>query len=185
MTSKPAFPAFGLSRRQMLGGFIAAAAVQVLPWAKAADVLAGANASSAATPAFTALSRYLTERDDLNASLAARMQAALQSLNTEFSAQADVLWQWVDSGKVTLAELNTRLKAEKPELVAIPGQIMQAWYMGIAGSGTKTRVVAYEYALNAQTVADKLKPPTYAYGSYGSWSSNPTKFDLQLKPVHA
>lgn len=183
MTTTPAFPAFGLNRRHLLGGFIAAAAVQVLPWAKAAEALAGGPA--AASPAFLALSGYLTERDDLSTSLAARMQAALQSLNAEFATQADALWQWVDSSKVTLAELNTRLKAEKPELAAVPGQIMQVWYMGIAGSGTKTRVVAYEYALNAQTVADKLKPPTYSYGTYGSWTSNPTKFDLQLKPVHA
>lgn len=183
MPHTPSFPAFGLRRRHLLGGLLAASAVQVAPWALAAATSAAAAPS--ASPAFMALSRYLTERDDLNAGLAARMQAAVQSLNAEFAAQTDALWQWVDAGKVPLAELNARLKAEKPELAAVPGQIMQVWYMGIAGSGVNTRVVAYEYALNAQTVADKLKPPTYSYGMYGSWTSNPTTFDLRLKPVHA
>ena len=184
MPHTPSFPAFGLRRRHLLGGFLAASAVQIAPWAWA-TAISTPSGPAAASPAFMALSAYLTARDDLNPRLAARMQAALQSLNAEFTAQADALWQWVDAGKVTLAELNTRLKAEKPELATVPGQIMQVWYMGIAGSGVNTRVVAYEYALNAQTVADKLKPPTYSYGTYGSWTSNPTKFDLQLKPVHA
>lgn len=81
--------------------------------------------------------------------------------------------------QVTLAQLNERLKAEKPEMLAIPGQIMQAWYLGIVGAGTQARVVTYEFALNAQTVADKLRPPSYSYGVYGSWTSNPTTFNLQ------
>jgi hypothetical protein len=46
-------------------------------------------------------------------------------------------------------------------------------------------VVAYEFALNAQTVSDKLKPPTYAYGVYGSWTANPTTLNLQRIPVPA
>ncbi len=28
-------------------------------------------------------------------------------------------------------------------------------------------------------VADKLRPPSYAYGAYGSWTSNPTSFNLK------
>lgn len=126
-----------------------------------------------------ALSQYLTERTDLSAKLGARMQAALQALDGQFTTQAAALWQWIDSQKVPLAQLNERLKAEKPELAGVPGKVMQVWYLGVAGSGTQARVVAYEFALNAQTVSDKLKPPTYSYGVYGSWTSNPTTFNLQ------
>jgi len=48
-----------------------------------------------------------------------------------------------------------------------------AWFLGVIGSGTKAHVIAYEQALNAQFVADVLKPPTYAYGPYGSWTRKP------------
>lgn len=129
-----------------------------------------------------ALSQYLTERDDLTAKQGLRMQNAWQELDAQFSANVDALWQWIDSQKVALAELNERLKAEKPELAKVPAQVMQIWYTGIAGSGNQVRVVAYESALNAGVVADRLRPPSYAYGTYGSWSSNPTKFALRLKP---
>ncbi|ART56561.1 hypothetical protein CBP36_00065 [Acidovorax carolinensis] len=179
MTSNFHFPSFGLQRRQLLGGAMAAGvAAQLAPWSWAAT-------PAADTSRFMDLSHYLTERNDLNARLGARMQAALQALNPQFSAQVDALWQWVESQQVPLAQLNERLKAEKPELAGIPAAVMQVWYLGIAGSGIHTRVVAYEFALNAQTVADKLKPPTYAYGVYGSWTRNPTTFNLQRLPVHS
>ncbi len=168
----------GLQRRHLLGGALAVGAVQLAPWSWAAAPVTDASR-------FMALSSYLTERSDLNARLGARMQTALQAVNAQFAAQVDALWQWVDGHKVPLAQLNERLKAEKPELAGVPAQLMQAWYLGVAGAGTQAKVVAYEFALNAQVVSDKLKPPTYAYGMYGSWSANPTKFDLKLQPVHA
>jgi hypothetical protein len=176
MTAMPQLSYFGLQRRHLLGAAVAAGAVRLLPWSRAAAADAGG---------FMALSTYLTEREDLSARLGARMLAALQALDGQFDAQAQALWQWVAAEKIPLAELNERLKAEKPELAAVPAQVMQAWYLGVAGSGSRARVVAYEFALNALTVADKLKPPTYAYGVYGSWTSNPTTFDLQRQLVQA
>lgn len=177
MNPNPRFPSFGLQRRHLLGGVLAASAVQFAPWSRATP--AAADSAS-----FMALSRYLTARDDLNARLGVRLQAALQELDPSFASQAGALWQWIARGQVPLAQLNARLQAEQAALAALPGRVMQAWYLGIAGSGTRTRVVAYEFALNAQTVADKLKPPTYSYGLYGSWTRNPTTFNLQRLPVH-
>lgn len=171
MTQTPSFPAFGLRRRHVLGGFLAASALHVTPFAMAAE--------PTASPAFMALSKFLTAREDLNPKMGARMQAAWQELDPQFSANVDALWQWVESEHITLGDLNTRLKADKPELAKVPAQVMQIWWQGIAGSGNQVRVVTYEHALNAQAVADKLRPPSYAYGSYGSWSMNPTKFDLK------
>lgn len=176
MTSTPQFPSFGLHRRHLLGGALAVGVAQLAP-------LSWAAAPAADAQGFMALSRYLTERNDLSPKLGSRLQAALQSLNDQFPGQAQALWQWIEAGKVPLAQLNERLKAEKPELAGIPGDVMQVWYMGIAGSGTRTRVVAYEFALNAQTVSDRLRPPSYAYGVYGSWTRNPNTFNLQRLPV--
>ena len=175
MTSTPSFPSFGLQRRHLLGGALAVSMVQMAP-------LSWAAAPAGASSSFMALSQYLTARSDLHPKLAARMQAALQALDGQFNAQVDALWSWIDSQQVALNDLTARVKAERPELAGVPVQVMQVWYLGVAGSGTKARAVTYEFALNAQTVSDKLKPPTYAYGSYGSWTSNPTQFNL--KRIH-
>lgn len=182
MPSTPQFPSFGLRRRHLLGGALAAGVVQLVPWSQAAAPAADSAPGTATS--FMALSQYLTAREDLNAQLGARMHTALQAINGEFPAQSAALWAWVQTQQVPLERLNERLQAEKPELAAIPAQIMQVWYLGIAGDGAQARVVAYEFALNAQTVGDKLKPPTYAYGVHGSWTRNPTTFNLQRQPVH-
>lgn len=174
------FPAFGWQRRQLLGGLLAWGGVQLLPWAASAPA-----SPPAASAAFVALSAYLTERQDLNPRLAARLQAALVELDPAFGVRVETLWQWLQAQRVGLSDLDQRLKAEQPELADLPTQLMQSWYLGIASKGAHSRVVAYEYALNAQLVSDKLRPPTYAYGGYGSWSSNPTTFDLRRVPVHA
>lgn len=171
MTLPPTFPAFGLRRRHVLGGFLAATAVHITPFAMAA--------APVASPAFMALSSYLTAREDLNPKMGARMQAAWQALDAQFSANVDALWQWIEAEQVPLGELKARMTAAKPELAKVPAQIMQVWWQGIAGEGNHVRVVTYEHALNAQAVAHKLRPPSYAYGGYGSWSTNPTTFNLQ------
>ena len=171
MTPTPSFPAFGLRRRHVLGGFLAASALHVTPFAMAA--------APVASPAFMALSKFLTAREDLNPAMGARMQAAWQELDDKFSTNVDALWQWIQAEQIALGDLKARMTAEKPELAKVPAQVMQVWWQGIAGDGTKVRVVTYEHALNAEAVADKLRPPSYAYGNYASWSANPTTFNLQ------
>ena len=58
-------------------------------------------------------------------------------------------------------------------IVGLPRSIVTAWCLGIIGQGESARCIAYETALNAVIVADILKPPTYAYGVYGTWQSKP------------
>lgn len=178
MTSTPQFPTFGLSRRHLLGGGLAAGLAQLIPGSWAAAPVASSDS-------FMALSRYLTERDDLHQAQGARLLAALNALDGKINDRLDALWKWIGAHQVALAELNARLQAEQPDLAAVPMSVMQVWYQGIAGSDTATRVVAYEYALNAQVVADWLRPPSYAYGAYGSWTRNPTTFKLQLQNVQS
>ena len=175
MTTATTYPVFGLRRRHLLGGALAAGALASLRWPAAA--------AAEAPAAFMALSAYLTERQNLDTAIGARLLAAQQEVDAKLPAKLDALWQWISSQKVALADLNARIAADKPEFAGLAAQVMQLWYLGIAGSGTNTRVVNYEYALNAQVVGDKLRPPSYAYGAYGSWTSNPTTFDIKLKPV--
>jgi hypothetical protein len=48
-----------------------------------------------------------------------------------------------------------------------------AWYLGVVGEGEQARCLAYETSLMTMVVGDRLPPPTYAYGSYRSWTSKP------------
>lgn len=176
MTTKTTYPVFGLRRRHVLGGALAMGALASLRWADAAT-------PDAASASFMALSAYLTERQNLDAAIGARLLAAQKAVDSSVPAKLDALWAWVSSQQVPLADLNARVAADKPAFAGLAAQVMQLWYQGIAGSGTNTRVVNYEYALNAQVVGDKLRPPSYAYGGYGSWASNPTTFALKHNPV--
>lgn len=71
-----------------------------------------------------------------------------------------------------LADLNASLVA-KTAPPALSKAILRAWYVGVVGSGTGAVCVTYSSALMNQTVADILKPPSYAYGAYGSWTTQP------------
>lgn len=80
----------------------------------------------------------------------------------------------INERKIDPLDLQKVLDAEHPELAPLPRKIATAWFMGIVGSAEAARCLAYETALNAVIVADVLKPPTYAYGAYGSWARKPT-----------
>ncbi|MOA10784.1 Fructose dehydrogenase small subunit precursor [compost metagenome] len=180
MHSTPLFPAFGLNRRRILGGALVAGAAGLVPWALAQTAASG-TASQAPVDAFMGLSKYLSELGDLDAAMGKRLLAAHLQLDPGWGERMQALWAWVQAEKVGLAQLNAALKSQDAGWAKLPAQLMQGWYLGIVGDGKNTRVVAYEFALNARTVSDQLKPPTYAYGGYGSWTVNPAS--VRLKPV--
>lgn len=180
MHSTPLFPAFGLSRRRILGGALVAGVAGLVPWALAQTAASG-TASQASVDAFMGLSKHLAELSDLDAGMGARLLAAHLQLDPAWGERMQALWTWVQAEQVGLAQLNEALKAQPADWAKLPAQLMQGWYLGIVGDGKNTRVVAYEFALNARTVSDQLKPPTYAYGGYGSWTVNPAS--VRLKPV--
>ncbi len=167
MQSTPLSPPFAMRRRHVIGGALAATTVALWPWKPALPVEADA------LTAFLTLSQLLTGRATLDPALGRRLLEALQASNAGFNQQAADLLGLLQTRKIPLPELPALLAAEKPAFAALPSQVMAAWYLGIVGGGPQARVVAFEHALNAATVADKLKPPTYAYGVPGSWSTNP------------
>lgn len=127
------------------------------------------------------LSRHLTERSDLDAGMGARLLAAHLQLDPAWGERMQALWAWVQAVQLGLAQLNEALKAQPADWAKLPAQLMQGWCLGIVGDDKNTRVVAYAFALNARTVSDQLKPPTYAYGGYGSWTVNAAS--VRLKPM--
>jgi hypothetical protein len=150
-----------------LASLLSAYTATLVPWALAQPV---ANAQQGA---FLALSAILAGRQSLDTMLAARLYEALLQNEPEFAQSAQALLTLINDRKIDPLELQKTLDNEKSPLASVPRKIITAWYLGVVGSGATARVLAYEHALNAVSVSDVLKPPTYAYGEYGSWKRKP------------
>lgn len=156
------------TRRLLLFGLVSTYTASLIPWALAQE------ATDADNGVFLALSAILVGRQSLDTAQAQRLYAALVADEPGFPAAAKALLDMIESRKIDPMQLQKILDDEKLPLAALPRRIVAAWYMGIVGDGAKARCLAFETALNAETVADVLKPPTYAYGAYGSWTRKPT-----------
>jgi hypothetical protein len=156
------------TRRLLLVGLVSAYTASLIPWALAQE------ATDADNGAFLALSALLAGRQSLDSAQAGRLYAALVVDDPGFPAAAMALLDTIEQRKIDPMQLQKVLDEEKSPLSALPRRIVTAWYLGIVGDGVRARCLAFETALNAQVVADVLRPPTYAYGAYGSWTSKPT-----------
>lgn len=157
----------GLPRRTVLAGVLSAYTASLIPWA-----LAQPFAHADRGP-FDALSALLAGQSALNTAQAAYLFDALVADDPGFPAATRALLALVNERQIDPLQLQAVLDDEQSPLASVPTRIASAWFLGIVGSGAKARCIAFEHALNAQIVADVLKPPTYAYGPYGSWSRQP------------
>ena len=155
------------SRRRLLTGLLTAYTASLVPWAMAQP------APRADRGAFTALSAILVGRRVLNAAQTARLYDALAADDAHFAADVQALLELINQRQIHPQQLQNVLDTEHSPLAALPRSIVSAWALGVIGSSADAHCVAYETALNAVIVADVLKPPTYAYGAYGSWSGKP------------
>jgi hypothetical protein len=155
------------SRRRLLAGLLTAYTASLIPWALAQP------APRADRGVFTALSAILVGRQALDAAQASRLYDALAYAHPNFPADVQALLALINQRQIDPLKLQRILDAEQSALTPLPRSIVTAWALGVVGSSEGARCVAYETALNAVIVADVLKPPTYAYGAYGSWASKP------------
>ena len=155
------------TRRMLLGGLLSGYTASLIPWALAQPV---ANANRGA---FLAVSAILAGRKTLDEALATRLYDALVTSDPSFPAAASALLALINERSIDPLRLQGVLDAEHSALAPLPRKIVTAWYLGVVGDGDRARVVAFETALNAVAVADVLKPPTYCYGVYGSWTKKP------------
>ena len=158
-------------RRRVLAGLLSAYTASLIPWALAEP------AHGAEHGAFAALSAILVGRAMLDSAQTDQLFGLLAAGSHGFGADSQALLDLINQRHVDPAQLQHLLDAEQSPLAPLPRQIMTAWCLGVIGSGEQARCVAYETALNAQMVADVLKPPTYAYGAYASWESKPVSKD--------
>ena len=161
------FNVSGVSRRCLLASLVTAYIASLIPWALAQPV------DNRDQGSFLALSAFIAGRRSLDALQAKRLYEALVADDKNFPAMARELLGLINSRKIAPLQLQQVLDAEKSPLAGVPRAIASAWFLGIVGSGAKAKCIAYETALNAVIVADVLKPPTYAYGVYGSWTAKP------------
>ncbi|MDE1167822.1 MAG: sorbitol dehydrogenase family protein [Pseudomonas sp.] len=162
-----------LSRRAFVAGSLLACT-----WAVGSQLAPLAYAAQAAdlTPAkaaFLNLSLVLTGRTQLSPSLSQRLLDALLADAPAFADQVQALHQFITQRSLTAATLQGALDAENAAFKGLPRQIVTAWYTGIVGDGAKARCIAYEETLMYAVVDDQLKPPSYAFGGYGSWAAQP------------
>lgn len=155
------------ARRTVLAGLLGAYAASLIPWALAQPV------ADTEQGAFLALSAILAGRQSLDGAQAKRLYDALKADDPGFPAATQALLALINQRQIDPLQLQQVLDSEKSLLVPLPRIIVSAWYMGIVGKGDRARCLAFETALNAEVVADVLKPPTYAYGPYGSWTRKP------------
>lgn len=162
----------GFGRRALLAGLLSTSTLALIPWAAAQP------ASTPERGAFLALSAILVGRQGLDQAQAARLFDALTADDAGFPTAAHDLLTLINRQVVDPLQLQAQLDQQQSPLAAVPRKIVTAWCLGIVGAGDKARCLAFETALNAVMVSDALKPPTYAYGSYGSWAVQPTSESL-------
>jgi hypothetical protein len=154
-------------RRTLLTGLTAACLVSHVPSAIAQ------RADAASREAFMAVSRTLTGRASLDADQAARLYEALVADAPGFPADVQALRSFIEERKIDPIQLQSTLDAEQSPLTAVPRSIVKAWYTGVVGEAERARCVTFETSLMHVAVADRLNPPSYCYGSYGSWMDQP------------
>lgn len=203
-THKPANDAASIApsgdpsgRRLFIGGALAFGAA---PWLAAitaglwhGDALAADGttaASDAAAPgpvsldsagvrkAFIRVSKALCGDDPLDAAQATVLLDALQKQDGRFAADCIALDQFIAAQAPDPLQWQAALDAAKVPFAALPRRIVSAWYIGVVGSGTKARALTYVSSLMYRVTADRLRPPSYAYGAYGSWRVDPSTVDL-------
>lgn len=150
--------------KALLGGY--AATWLPAPWA--------ASQATAEQAAFFQLSTYLVGRSYLDPAQGKPLFDALSGQAGDFSNRCLALLSDIQARQLQPQTLQQVLDHERSPLAALPRQIIRAWVQGVVGTGTQARCLAYETALGAQMVADVLRPPSYAYGAYGSWAAAET-----------
>lgn len=158
-------------RRTLLEAVLASYVAAFVPWAAAQSQPAGPVA--AAPDSFLQISKILTGQISLDATLAARLYRALLADNNAFGEQHQQLLTYINEHKADPMSLQKMLDEEKSALAGVPRKVVTAWYTGIVGEGERAKCIAFETNLLNVITADKLKPPSYSYGVYGSWATQP------------
>lgn len=141
-----------------------------------ADLSGNSSIASNQQIDFLALSTTLTSRQHLHPQTSARIYIALSAQNPEFQLRAAALFQFIQLHQIKDVDIivNTlKNNAKLAPLETVLHQIIEAWYLGVAGDGTHSKVIAYESALMFDQVRDVLGVPSYCPAPPGYWAKQP------------
>ena len=165
------------TRRVVLGAILASYVCAFIPGplahAQTATSGGGTDAPRAAPDAFLSVTHYLTGRSSIDTAHAGRLYAALVAVDPAFDTKLHDLAAFIAQNRPEPGALQAMLDDAKASYAKVPKDIATAWYVGVVGSGVAARCVSFETSLMYVIVADRLKPPSYAYGPYASWGRNP------------
>lgn len=164
-------------RRLLLSGLVATCASLVMPFATTqthAQSHPHYAAGFVTAPAsFIEVSRILTGRSSLDIAQAGVLYRALTHDDFAFEIQHSQLLAIIKDQQIDPMQLQKLLDTQRSTLAPVPREIVTAWYTGIVGVGERAKCVTFETNLLNLITADKLKPPSYSYGAYGSWAAKP------------
>ncbi|MDR5783626.1 sugar dehydrogenase complex small subunit [Caballeronia sp. LZ065] len=166
-------PVRARTRRTLLAGMLASCVTTWVPGTTRRAMPAEPAMALPAPESFVALSTFLTGQASLDLALADRLYQALLGNESCFPEQLRRLLAFIRLRHADPLRLQQRLDDEEPQLASVPRRIVTAWYTGIVGEGERAQCIAFETSLLNVITADKLKPPSYAYGVYGSWAARP------------
>ncbi|MDR5838810.1 sugar dehydrogenase complex small subunit [Caballeronia sp. LZ034LL] len=166
-------PVRARTRRTLLAGIVASCVTTWVPGTTRRPMPAELATALPAPESFVALSKFLTGQASLDLALADRLYQALLGNESRFPEQLRRLLAFIRIRHADPLRLQQRLDDDEPQLAPVPRRIVKAWYTGIVGEGARAQCIAFETSLLYVITADKLKPPSYAYGAYGSWAARP------------
>lgn len=160
-----------IARRRLLAG--AAGSVAVVAVGGFRDAWAAAS-EQPPDLAFLRLSVLVTGRANLDREIGRRLRAVLSATIPDFDAQVSACATFAIVHRITKGELlMAALQQQEPTLATTVHAIVSAWYVGVAGAGPQTKVIAYRDALMFASVSDVLAPPSYCAAAPGDWTAQP------------
>lgn len=162
----------GVSRRNVLFGMASALIATALvgyPFLTRAEQHTAAQ-NPLIFARFFALSQVLTEHQDINPGMSARIFTALNLSNPQFSSQVEQLSARLKTGQ---SAQQLQQIANQLELQALVSAILTAWYTGTVGHGPNASLIAYKDALMYRPVNDSLIVPTYCGNGPLWWTTAP------------
>jgi hypothetical protein len=163
------------SRRFFVGSSVAVLCTWMLGTPLLSQAAAANTRNASAEKAFLQVSLILTGHTQLSPVQVGSIYQALVANDPTFAGQVQALQAFIAERKLTASSLQAALDNEQAAFAALPRRILQGWYVGVVGTGNEAKCIAYDDALMNVAVSDQLRPPSYAYGAYGTWSAQPLR----------
>ncbi|MGH1593493.1 sorbitol dehydrogenase family protein [Yersinia proxima] len=172
----------GFTRRELLVGLAStmiATSLLGYPFLTQAEQQTTA-ANPLAFARFFKLSQTLTEHQDIDQGMSARIFTALHNSDEQFPSKISQLTDLMQDGQ---SAQQLQALAQQHQLQKTVSAIVAAWYTGTVGHGQQAVLIAYKDALMYRPASDALVVPTYCGNGPLWWTATPPDINLP-KPVN-